>query len=72
MQNNLIIPINIDENTYYLVPANNQLQKLTLKRKAIKRVFENDENKLDAFFSKNNSGNIDDQFLKDLGDYMNQ
>jgi hypothetical protein len=61
-----------DGNTYYLVTANNQVQKLTLKRKAIKQAFENDENKVDTFFSKNNSGNIDDQFLKDLGDYMNQ
>jgi hypothetical protein len=61
-----------DENTYYLLTANDQMQKLALKRKAIKHAFENDENKLDAFFSKNNSGNIDDQFLKDLGDYMNQ
>jgi len=61
-----------DENAYYLLTANDQMQKLALKRKAIKHAFENDENKLDAFFSKNNSGNIDDQFLKDLGDYMNQ
>jgi hypothetical protein len=61
-----------DENTYYLLAANNQMQKLTLKRKVIKHAFGNDENKADTFFSKNNSGNIDDQFLKDLGNYMNQ
>lgn len=60
-----------DENTYYLFNANNQMDKLSLKQKAIKQAFKDDEIKLNAFFSLNKSRNIDDKFLEDLGDYMN-
>jgi len=59
----------VDDNTYYVsnVP-NNQLKELSLKRKAIKAVF---GNVADTYLSSN-QGTIDDEYLKNLGDYMNK
>jgi hypothetical protein len=61
-----------DEATYYTLDVKtNQLQKLELKKKALKVVFASQETKLNKFM-EDNSGDIDDSFLIGLGDYMNK
>jgi hypothetical protein len=61
-----------DEFTYYILNVKtNQLQKVTLKKKALKQVFAADETKADSYF-KTNDGDIDDNYLGALGDYMNK
>jgi len=61
-----------DDDSYFVVYAKtNQLQKLALKKKAIKQVFAADENKVTAYLQAND-GDIDDNYLHDFGDYMNK
>lgn len=62
----------VDENTYYVLNVqSNLLQKLILKKKSIKEIFENEGNKLNNFFKEHSTSSIDDHFLKNLGDYFN-
>ncbi|MFI5137793.1 MAG: hypothetical protein ACHQIM_08185 [Sphingobacteriales bacterium] len=59
----------VDDNTYYVLNVqNNQLKELSLKRKAIKTVFGNGA---DSYLSSN-PGTIDDEYLKKLGDFVNE
>ncbi|MDB5149620.1 MAG: hypothetical protein JWQ57_3640 [Mucilaginibacter sp.] len=61
-----------DESVYYVVKLpGGQPQKLMLKKKAIKTVFAVDADKVNKFLSENDK-DIDDDYLKSLGDYMNQ
>ncbi|MDB5025171.1 MAG: hypothetical protein JWP78_2926 [Mucilaginibacter sp.] len=61
-----------DESVYYVVKLpGGQPQKLMLKRKAIKTVFAADAEKVNKFLSENDK-DIDDDYLKSLGDYMNK
>jgi hypothetical protein len=61
-----------DEFTYYLLNVKtSQLQKITLKKKALKQAFGGEEKKADDYF-KSNAGDIDDNYLAALGDYMNK
>jgi len=61
-----------DEYTYYILNVKtNQLQKITLKKKALKQAFAADGNKADGYF-KTNDADIDDNYLASLGDYMNK
>ncbi|WP_413670318.1 carboxypeptidase-like regulatory domain-containing protein [Mucilaginibacter sp. Mucisp86] len=60
-----------DEAVYYIVKAGAQPQKVELKSKAIKAAFPADADKVKKFFS-DNEGDIDDNYLKALGDYLNQ
>jgi hypothetical protein len=60
-----------DENTYYVIGKSGAPQKIALKKKSLKEAFNGDSNKLNQYFSTN-SGDIDDNYLKDLGDYMNK
>lgn len=62
----------VDENIYYVLTIqNNQVKKLTLKKKSIKEAFEIEENKLNTFFTNHSADLIDEHFLKILGDYIN-
>ena len=45
--------------------------KIAPRKKALKEVFNADQGKIDQYF-KTNNGDIDDNYLKDLGDYMNK
>jgi len=61
-----------DEYTYYILNVKtNQLQKISLKKKALKQAFAADGNKADGYF-KTNDADIDDNYLASLGDYMNK
>jgi hypothetical protein len=60
-----------DENTYYVVGKTGVPQKITLKKKSLKEAFSADPAKLNQYFSTND-GDIDDNYLKNLGDYMNK
>ncbi|MEZ2337271.1 carboxypeptidase-like regulatory domain-containing protein [Mucilaginibacter sp. RCC_168] len=60
-----------DESVYYVVKQGGQPQKTELKTKALKLVFADDADKLKKFLS-DNEGEIDDNYLKALGDYLNQ
>jgi hypothetical protein len=62
----------VDESAYYVLNVQSKrVQELKPKKKSIKAVFANEGKKLDTFFDTY-SGNIDDTYLKNLGDYMNQ
>jgi len=61
-----------DDDSYFVVYAKtNQVQKLALKKKAIKQAFAADENKVTAYLQAND-GDIDENYLHDFGDYMNK
>jgi hypothetical protein len=61
-----------DQPVYYFVKTGGQPQKLALKRKAIKAAFSDDPKKIDSFLSAHDSDDLNDDFFKALGDYMNQ
>jgi len=62
-----------DEFTYYILNVKtNSLQKLPLKKKAIKEVFAQEPDKLNKFMGENSGSSIDDSYLASLGDYMNK
>ncbi|MDN5284338.1 MAG: hypothetical protein JWR38_612 [Mucilaginibacter sp.] len=61
-----------DEIVYYVVKlSGGQPQKMELKSKSIKLAFAEDADKVKKFLS-DNEGDIDDNYLHALGDYMNQ
>ena len=60
-----------DEGTYYVVNKSGPPLKIALRKKALKEAFSADQGKLNQYFQANNS-DIDDNYLKDLGDYMNK
>jgi len=61
-----------DEDTYFVQEAKtNQVQKLALRKKAIKQAFSGEQARVDKYFA-GNDGDIDDNFLRNLGDYMNK
>jgi hypothetical protein len=60
-----------DQNDYYVVKAGGQPQKVDLKSKSIKLAFATEADKVKKFFADNDS-DIDESYLKSLGEYMNQ
>jgi hypothetical protein len=61
-----------DEFIYYLLNVKTgKLQPIGLKKKVLKQAFAADEAKADGYF-KTNDGDIDDNYLVALGDYMNK
>jgi hypothetical protein len=63
----------VDEDTYYVYNVKtNALQKITLKKKAIKDGFTTDADKLNKFMSDHSSDTIDEGYLASLGEYMNE
>jgi hypothetical protein len=62
----------VDEGVYYIVKLpDGKPQKVSLKRKAIKAAFAADADKANKYMSAHDSDEVDDNFLKGLGDYMN-
>jgi len=62
----------VDAGVYYLLNVQtNQAVKFTLRKKSIKEVFAADADKANKYMS-DNSGDIDDAYLSNLGDFMNQ
>jgi hypothetical protein len=63
----------VDEDKYYVYDVQgNVLQKITLKKKSLKEGFAKDADRLNKFMSDHSSNNIDDTFLVNLGEYMNE
>jgi CarboxypepD_reg-like domain len=61
-----------DDIKYYVLAAKGgDVQQLSLKKKSIKQVFGDDGDKVDAFIRQHN-GDYDENYLKSLGDYLNQ
>jgi hypothetical protein len=61
-----------DESIYYVVKLpDGQPQKISLRKKALKTVFAADADKVNKFLADNDT-DIDDAYLKKLGDFMNQ
>ncbi len=61
-----------DDFTYYVLNVKtSQLQKVSLRKKVLKQAFGGDESKADTYFKANN-GDIDDNYLASLSDYMNK
>jgi hypothetical protein len=62
----------VDDAEYYLFNvADNSVQKLALRKKAIKDDFSKEADKVNKFLT-DNTGKIDDPYLSSLGDYMNK
>jgi hypothetical protein len=62
----------VDDADYYVLDVKtNNLQKLPLKKKMLKKGFANDADKADKFIA-GNSDDIDDTYLAKFGSYMNQ
>lgn len=62
----------VDEPTYYVFNVQTkQVQELGLKKKAIKTVFASEGSKVTSYLDAN-SGKIDEEYLKNLGDFVNQ
>jgi hypothetical protein len=62
----------IDQNFYYVIKEGGQPVKLQLKKKALKEAFAADVDKLNKFMSVAGSGDIDEVYLKQLGEAMNK
>jgi hypothetical protein len=61
----------LDETEYYVLNVQtNQVQKIELKKKAIKQAFQNEAEKVNKFMSENN-GSLNDTFLGELGTIVN-
>jgi hypothetical protein len=62
----------VDEGVYYIVKLpGGQPQKVSLKRKSIKNAFAADADKANKYMSAHDSDEVDDNFLKGLGEFMN-
>ena len=62
----------VDQGTYYVVKLpGGQPQRISLKRKSIKNAFAADADKAGKYLSVHDSDDVDDNFLKGLGDFMN-
>ena len=62
----------VDEYIYYVVNAQTgAATKVSLRKKSLKEGFVADADKLNKYFT-DHSGDIDDAYLSDLGDFMNQ
>jgi hypothetical protein len=62
----------IDEVAYYVIDAKTSvLQKVSLKSKAIKQVFAADADKVKAYFDAHKDDDINEEFLKGLGESVN-
>jgi hypothetical protein len=62
----------VDESVYYIVKLpGGQPQKIALKKKSIKNAFAADADKANKFMSAHDSDDVDDTFLKGLGEFMN-
>jgi len=61
----------VDKATYYVIGKDGAPLQISLKKKALKEAFKEDTEKLNQFFASN-GGDIDDDYLRGLGEYMNK
>jgi hypothetical protein len=57
---------------YIIFPGGKQFKKVELKKKSIRETLANEEEKVKQFFSKSESGVINESFLKELILFLNQ
>jgi hypothetical protein len=63
----------VDEFEYYIIfPGGNQFKKVDLKKKSIREALSSEEVKVKQYFSKSESGVINETFLKELILFLNQ
>lgn len=62
----------IDETQYFIVTSKQELLKITLKKKSIQKVLENESAKVASFYSQHKGNKIDENFVKSLLEYVNQ
>jgi hypothetical protein len=63
----------VDESSYYVLNVQtNQMQRFTLKKKAITEVFAKEGPKSNKFISDHSSDDIDDNYLSSLGSALNE
>jgi len=63
----------IDEHKYYLLtPDENKFELPKLTKKSIKGALKNEQQKVDDYFSQHKAEVVDETFLKNLVDYLNQ
>ena len=63
----------VDEFEYYIIfPGGNQFKKVELKKKSIREALSNEEVKVKQYFSKSETGVINELFLKELILFLNQ
>jgi hypothetical protein len=62
----------VDEDAYYVMDAKSgQMQEITLRSKAIKKAFAADADKVKIFYSQHSDDDINEAFLGNLADYLN-
>jgi CarboxypepD_reg-like domain len=63
----------VDNQTYYWIDQkNNKAGILELKKKSIREVFESEKEKTDQFFTNHKLDNLDDGFLRNFINYLNE
>lgn len=63
----------VDDGTYYVIKGTDgQPLKISLKKKSLKETFSTDADKLNQYMTEHSSDDMDDNYLKGLGDYLNQ
>jgi hypothetical protein len=63
----------VDEFEYYIIfPGGNQFKKVDLKKKSIREALSSEEAKVKQYFSKSESGVVNETFLKELILFLNQ
>jgi hypothetical protein len=63
----------VDEFEYYIIfPGGNQFKKVDLKKKSIREALSGEEVKVKQYFSKRESGVVNETFLKELILFLNQ
>lgn len=62
----------IDEEEYYIMSPKQELLKINFKKKSIEKVLVNDSSKVQLFFSKHKREKLDETFVKNLLQFLNQ
>jgi len=63
----------VDEDAYYVLDTKtSQIQEITLKSKSIKKAFASDADKVKSFYSQHPDDEINEAFLGNLADYLNE
>ena len=61
----------VDTEEYYILSPKQGLTKITFKKKAIDKALETDYNKVQAFYGQHKSDVVDQEFVKQLLQYLN-
>lgn len=61
----------VDTEDFFIVTPKQELLKIIFKKKVIGKVLENESSKVDAFFSQHKGEAVDQNFVKQLLEYLN-